>query len=51
MSELIEGKNHGVIVAEPSAGDYIVGASPLPIEIINPSGNNLPYAPDEEHQS
>jgi hypothetical protein len=46
-----ENKNYGVIIVEPNPGDYIVGASPLPIEIINPSGNNLPYAPDEEHQS
>ena len=51
MSEIKEGINHGVIVVEPKPEDYIVGASPLPIEIINPTGNNLPYAPDEEHQS
>ena len=46
-----ENINRGVIIVEPNANDYICGASPLPIVIINPLGDNRPYKPDAENQS
>lgn len=48
-------KNYGLIIPKietrEEGAEHILGSERLPLPIINPSGNHLPYLPDKEPQS
>lgn len=44
-------RNYGLIIRERKPSDYVLGASPLPFEILQPNGDWHEYLPEKEVQN